>query len=116
MMTVLWGSVLTAVAIAATHLKDNVVNNALAIASVGFGILLGLFLLGLFTRRVGERAALAGVLAGIVIVALAKFATPLAWPWFALVGSSTVFTVGAAASRFSPRGSRALEPKPVTSS
>jgi solute:Na+ symporter, SSS family len=101
LMTVLWGGVLTAVAIGATHLKDNVVNNALAIASVGFGILLGLFLLGFFTRRVGERAALAGVLAGIVIVSMAKFTTPLAWPWFALVGSSTVFMVGLGASKLS---------------
>jgi SSS family solute:Na+ symporter len=96
--TVLWGGVLTAVAFGATHLKDNVVNNALAIASFGFGILLGLFLLGFLTRRVGQSAALAGVLAGVVAVASAKFATPLAWPWFALVGSSTVFAVGLAAS------------------
>ena len=97
-MTVIWGGVLTTVAVAATHLQDNVVNNALAIASFGFGILLGLFLLGFLTRRVGQSAALAGVLAGIAAVTLAKFATLLAWPWFALVGSSTVFAVGLAAS------------------
>ena len=101
LMTVLWGGVLTAVATGAVHLKDNVVNNALAIASVGFGILLGLFLLGFFTRRVGEWAALAGVLAGIVIVSTAKFTSPLAWPWFALVGSSTVFMVGLGTSHLS---------------
>ena len=100
-MTIVWGGVLTAVAIGATHLKDNVVNNALAIASVGFGILLGLFLLGFFTRRVGERAALAGVLTGIVIVMLTKFTTPLAWPWFALIGSSTVFIIGLGVSKLS---------------
>jgi SSS family solute:Na+ symporter len=112
-MTVLWGGVLTVVAIGAMQLKDNVVNNALAIASVGFGILLGLFLLGFFTQRVGERAALAGVLTGIVTVTLAKFATPLAWPWFALIGSSTVFIVGLAASSLSARGSRAQETNSV---
>jgi SSS family solute:Na+ symporter len=107
-MTVVWGGVLAAVAIGATHLKDNVVNNALAIASVGFGVLLGLFLLGFFTRRVGERAALAGVITGIVIVLLTKFTTPLAWPWFALIGSSTVFVVGSAASTIIQRGSQDL--------
>ena len=32
----------------------------------------------------------------------AKFGTPLAWPWFALVGSSTVFVVGLAASLIVP--------------
>ena len=97
-MTVLWGVVLTAVAFGARGLEDNVVNNALAIASFVSGILLGLFLLGILTRRVGQSAALAGALAGIAAVTVAKFATPLAWPWFALVGSSTVFAVGLAAS------------------
>jgi SSS family solute:Na+ symporter len=101
-MTVLWGCVLTAVAFGARRLEDNVVNNALAIASFVSGILLGLFLLGILTRRVGQSAALAGVLAGLLAVSFAKFRTPLAWPWFALVGSSTVYSVGMLASMFLP--------------
>lgn len=102
-MTVLWGCVLTAVAFGARRLEDNVVNNALAIASFVSGILLGLFLLGILTRRVGQSAALAGVLAGLVAVSFAKFQTPLAWPWFALVGSLTVYCVGLVASVFLPQ-------------
>ncbi len=111
-VTVLWGCVLTAVAFGARRLEDNVVNNALAIASFVSGILLGVFLLGVLTRRVGQTAALAGVLAGISAVTYAKFGTTLAWPWFALVGSSTVFGVGLAASLFVPgqTGSLAAEP------
>ena len=97
-MTVLWGGVLMAVAFGARRLEDNVVNNALAIASFVSGILLGVFLLGILTRRVGQPAALVGVLAGISAVTYAKFGTTLAWPWFALVGSFTVFAVGLAAS------------------
>ena len=50
------------------------------------------------TRRVGQPAALVGVLAGVSAVTYAKFGTALAWPWFALVGSSTVFAVGLVAS------------------
>jgi hypothetical protein len=42
------------------------------------------------------------VITGIAAVLVAKFATPLAWPWFALVGSSTVFAVGLAASLVVP--------------
>ena len=53
-MTVVWGVVLTAVAFGARLLEDNVVNNALAIACLVSGILLGLFLLGILTRRVGQ--------------------------------------------------------------
>ena len=101
-MTVVWGVVLAAVAFGAGHLEDNVVNNALAIAGLVSGILLGLFLLGVLTGRVGQTAAMIGVLAGAAVVILVKFATPLAWPWFALVGASTVFAVGLAASFVSP--------------
>jgi SSS family transporter len=101
-MTVAWGLVLAAVAFGARLLEDNVVNNALAIAGLVSGILLGLFLLGILTRRVGQTAALVGVLAGIAAVIGAKFGTRLAFPWFALVGSSTVFAVGLAASYIVP--------------
>jgi len=101
-MTAVWGVVLMAVALGATRLQDNVVNNALAIASFVTGILLGLFLLGILTRRVGQSAALVGMLAGVAAVSFAKFGTPLAWPWYALVGSSTVFAVGLASSYLVP--------------
>jgi solute:Na+ symporter, SSS family len=95
------------VAIGAQYLQDNVVNNALAIASFVSGILLGVFLLGILTSRVKQRAALAGVLAGLSAVSYAKFRTELAWPWFALVGSFTVFAVGLVASFIVPEQSRA---------
>ncbi len=101
-MTAVWGLVLMAVALGATRLQDNVVNNALAIASFVTGILLGLFLLGILTRRVGQSAALVGMLAGVAAVSFAKFGTSLAWPWYALVGSSTVFAVGLASSYLVP--------------
>jgi solute:Na+ symporter, SSS family len=112
-MTVVWGLVLAAVAFGARLLEDNVVNNALAIAGLVSGILLGLFLLGILTRRVGQAAALAGVLAGIAAVLYAKFGTELAFPWFALVGSSTVFAVGLAASYVvqTPSGKPAAGPE-----
>jgi SSS family solute:Na+ symporter len=111
---VLWGCVLTGVAFGARHLQDSVVNNALAIASFVSGILLGLFLLGILTRRVGQTAALLGVLAGVSTVTFAKFGTSLAWPWFALVGSSTVFAVGLAASVVVSNETESLSAQPIT--
>jgi SSS family transporter len=112
-VTVVWGVVLMAVAFGARRLEDNVVNNALTIAGFVSGILLGLFLLGVLTRRVGQPAALVGVLAGISAVSYAKFGTPLAFPWFALVGSSTVFAVGLAASFIVPARTEAPAAEPV---
>jgi SSS family solute:Na+ symporter len=57
---------------------------------------------------VGQSAALVGVLAGLCAVTFAKFGTSLAFPWFALVGSSTVFAVGLSASPFLPARSKSL--------
>jgi SSS family solute:Na+ symporter len=112
-MTIVWGILLTLVALGARHLQATVVSNALTIASFVFGILLGLFLLGILTKRVGQTASLIGVIAGLSAVSYAKFGTELAWPWFASVGSLTVFIVGLSASfiipgEFAPRPEKSL--------
>jgi SSS family solute:Na+ symporter len=91
--TAIWGVAQMGVALGAIALQDSVIDNALAIASFVMGILLGLFLLGLLTRHVGERAAFVGMIAGIALVSAVKFGTTIAYPWYALVGSSTVFLV-----------------------
>ncbi|MFO0907816.1 MAG: sodium:solute symporter [Isosphaeraceae bacterium] len=111
LLTAVWGAAQIGVALGATGLQDNVVNVALAIASFTTGIILGVFLLGILTTRVGETAALIGLLSGASAVTFARFGTPLAWPWFALVGSSTVFVVGYLASYVFPN--TAL-PKPAS--
>jgi solute:Na+ symporter, SSS family len=64
---------------------------------------LGVFFLGMYTRRVGQRAALAGLLFGFVAMTAIYFATTLAWPWYALVGSLLTVGAGLAASFIWPR-------------
>jgi Na+/proline symporter len=93
-LTAFWGLAQIGVAFAAIQLQDNVVVNALAIASYVTGIVLGVFLLGTLTRSVGQPAALTGLVAGLAVVTAVKFLTPIAWPWYALIGSTTVFGVG----------------------
>ncbi|MDG3007550.1 sodium:solute symporter [Paludisphaera mucosa] len=100
--TVAFGAVQASVAWWATGLESSVVTNALTIAGFTTGILLGLFVLGNLTRTVGQGAALTGMAAGVAAVSYAKFGTTLAWPWFALVGSTTTFLVGLAAGRIFP--------------
>jgi len=108
LMTIGFGVVQASVAWWATGLEQSVVANALAIASFTTGILLGLFLLGILTRSVGQGAALVGLAFGVSAVTFAKFGAPyvfgaeLAWPWFALVGSATTFLVGLAAAPLFP--------------
>ena len=77
-MTVVWGCVLTAVAFGARRLEDNVVNNALAIASFVSGILLGLFLLGILDPSRGAVGGACGCARRGLAVRFAKFGT--IWP------------------------------------
>ena len=64
--TIFWGGVLAAIALVASH-WGSVLESGLSIASVTLGILLGVFLLGVLTKRPGENAAIAGVIAGAAV-------------------------------------------------
>lgn len=95
--TVLWGVVLLAIGILARR-WGSVLVAGLTIASIPFGALLGVFLLGVLTRRVGERAAIAGVAAGLGTIVYVRFLTPVAFTWYVLIGTATTFCVGYATS------------------
>ena len=57
--------------------------------------LFGVFALGLAKGRVGTNSALVGLVVGLIVMTTIKFGTPLAWPWFALVGSVVTYCTGA---------------------
>ncbi len=97
-LTAVFGLVQIAVGIGGQWVRASVVNSVLGIAGFTTGIVLGVFFLGIFTRRVGQRAALAGLVTGLGSMTWVFFATPLAWPWFALLGSAITFLAGFAAS------------------
>jgi hypothetical protein len=42
---------------------------------------------------------------GIAVLTWIKFATPIAWPWFAIIGATATFASGYVASLLIPRGS-----------
>ena len=58
--------------------------------------LLGVFLLGLLTRRVGEWSAITGMVVGLATIFLMRQA--VAYTWYVLVGSSATFLTGYLAS------------------
>ena len=97
--TVAWGGVLLTIAIAARHSKS-VLEAGLTIGSIPMGALLGVFLLGVLTRKPREGAAIAGVVAGLSMVIGIHFYTPIAWTWYVLIGTVTTFAVGLLASLF----------------
>lgn len=116
-LTVLFGFAQIAVAILGRDATDSVVSDVLAIAAFTFGILLGVFALGVLTTRVSQPAALAGLLGGVLVTGGVKVLTmttafALAGPWYALVGSVSTFVIGYLVSFIVPP-ERALDsPKP----
>jgi len=95
--TVVWGLVLFGIGSLARHWGP-VLEAGLAIASIAYGGLLGVFLLGLLTRRVGEKAAIAGMAAGLSASIYVKFGTSIAFTWYVLIGTSVTFLTGCLAS------------------
>jgi solute:Na+ symporter, SSS family len=97
--TVVWGLILLGIAIAARH-STSVLEVGLTIGSIPFGALLGVFLLGILTKRPGQGSAIAGTVAGLATVLAVHFYTPIAWTWYVMIGTLVTFGVGLLASQF----------------
>ena len=92
-VTLLWGAVLLVIAIMARQ-WGSVLEAGLAIASVPLGALLGVFSLGVLTKRVSERSATIGMAGGLVTILYVTFLTETAWTWYVVVGAMTTFVCG----------------------
>lgn len=97
-MTLVWGGVLTLIALAAQQFHRSVLELALTIASVPYGSMLGIFLLGVLTKRANSRGALAGALLALVTLGMVIGFTSIAWTWYVAIGTITTFAVGLLAS------------------
>ncbi|MGQ9633159.1 MAG: sodium:solute symporter [Bryobacteraceae bacterium] len=104
--TLMWAAVLFGIGYLA-RLWGPVLEAGLSIASVIYGSLLGVFLLGVLTRRAGQKAALAGMLAGLATMLYVKQFTSIAWTWYVLIGTSATFLTGLAVSCFENKDSHA---------
>ena len=92
-LTLLWGILQIGVALIAMRQNRSALDQALSIASLINGPVLGVFLVGTFLRRVSEPPALIGMLASIVVMLYIRFWTPIAWTWYVLIGSMITFLV-----------------------
>lgn len=104
-VTLIWGVVLFLIGWASSGVSS-VLEAALGIASIVYGSLLGVFFLGLLTKRVGEVAAMIGMSAGLLVMIYVKFFTPIAWTWHVLIGTSVTFFVGLIAGLVTPAQER----------
>jgi len=106
-LTIVFGLVQIGVAVVGQFLServmDSVVEGVMAIAGFTAGAILGVFFLGVLTRYVAQRSALLGMIGGLAVMTTVVFATDLAWPWYAVLGSSVTLLIGLAAHALLPR-------------
>jgi SSS family solute:Na+ symporter len=92
--TVVWGAVIITIALAAQYLQRSALELALTVASVPYGSMLGIFLLGVLTRRATSRGALVGALCALATLGYVMHYTNIAWTWYAAIGTVVTFAVG----------------------
>ena len=108
--TIAWGILLFLLALLARN-GGKVLEMGLSIASVAYGSLLGVFLLGVLTKSTSERGAMAGMLFGFLLNLYLWLFTGISFTWYVVLGSIATFVVGYSVSRLTPR--RALEGNPA---
>ncbi len=92
--TLAWALVLFGLAVIALHKVGRVVEVGLQIASVAYGALLGVFLLGVLTRRANQRGAMVGMLFGFGVELYLWLGTRVPWTWWVMIGTALTFGVG----------------------
>ena len=71
-----------------------VVEVGLQIASIAYGAMLGVFLLGTVTRRAHQNGAITGMIFGFGVELYLWLATHVAWTWWVPIGTTVTFMVG----------------------
>jgi solute:Na+ symporter, SSS family len=100
--TIVWALLLFVLALLARN-GGKVLEMGLSIASVAYGSLLGVFLLGVLTRRASEHGAMLGMLCGFALNLYLWLFTGVAFTWYVVFGSAATFIVGYSASWLSPQ-------------
>ncbi|HXZ27801.1 MAG TPA: sodium:solute symporter [Terriglobales bacterium] len=101
--TLLWGAALFVLALVFLFHGGRVVEVGLAIASIAYGALLGIFLLGVLTRRASQTGGAIGMACGLAIELYVARWTHVPWTWYVFLGTLTTFVIGYIASFVFPR-------------
>jgi SSS family solute:Na+ symporter len=94
-MTLFWGLVLMGFGLVTW---GPLLETGLTVASLPFGSLLGLFLLGTLNRRANATGALAGMFAGLLAILCVWRLTNVAFTWYVLIGCAVTFLIGSLVS------------------
>jgi SSS family transporter len=95
--TFFWAMVLFGLAVLALQKVGRVIEVGLQIASVAYGALLGVFLLGVLTKRANQLGAMVGMLLGFA-TELYLWRIHVPWTWWVVIGTMVTFAAGYATS------------------
>jgi SSS family transporter len=98
MATFFFATVLFALAVFSLHKAGRVVEVGLQIASVAYGALLGVFLLGVLTKSANQRGVMVGMLFGFSADLYLWRWTQVPWTWWVLIGTIVTCLVGYSSS------------------
>jgi SSS family transporter len=93
LVTVAWGLILLGIAFLARRWGP-VLEAGLGVISITIGALLGVFLLGVLTRRATQPGAITGMAAGFATMLYLHLATRTAWTWYVVLVTLVTFSVG----------------------
>ncbi len=95
--TIGWGLFACVVAMYAAN-QGSLIEVVNRYGSFFYGSLLGVFILAMLTKRATASGAFWGLIAGMVVVLIVAFTTPIAFLWHNLIGAVVVVVVGMAIS------------------
>ena len=112
--TLAWGAICTAVGIGMTYAQKSLLDAWWELSGIFSGGVLGLFLLGVMSRRVTSRAAAVAVTVGVLVILWAALSPTVYWPeawksirnplhplWTVVLATGVVLIIGLAGSCFS---------------
>ncbi len=91
--TLSWGLFACGVAMYAAN-QGSLIEVVNRYGSFFYGSLLGVFILAILTKRATATGAFWGLIAGMVVVLVVAFTTPIAFLWHNLIGAVVVYAVG----------------------
>ncbi|HET6891974.1 MAG TPA: sodium:solute symporter [Pyrinomonadaceae bacterium] len=97
-LTLTWGLVQIGVALVMRNQNRSALDLALSIASLINGPILGVFLVGVFLKRVSQSPALIGMLVSMATMLYVYLGTRIAWTWYVFLGSAVTLVVAWLAS------------------
>jgi SSS family transporter len=110
-LTLAFGIVQIAVALVLMNRQRSALDQALSIASLINGPVLGVFLVGVFLPRVRETAALLAMLTSCAVMLYVRFATPVAWTWYVLIGAAVTFAAAYVFGQFTGSEKKEVAPE-----